>query len=60
MRCETFLPYLRGKEALFDDRFEGGPGQFIYEETPRAGAKSGIARRGLEGAADALLKVFGI
>ncbi|PWF40342.1 hypothetical protein C7C56_026245 [Massilia glaciei] len=60
MRCETFFPYLRGRESLFHDRFEGGPGQFIYEETPRAGVGGGAARRGLEGVADALLKVFGI
>ncbi|MES3024007.1 MAG: hypothetical protein V4857_20775 [Pseudomonadota bacterium] len=60
MRCETFFPYLRGRESLFHDRFEGGPGQFIYEETPRAGGRGGLAKRGLEGVADALLKVFGI
>src|SRR5688500_15474324 len=34
IRCETFVPYLRGQEELFNDLFAGGPGWFIYEEMP--------------------------
>jgi len=59
-RCETFVSYLRGKEALFNDLFAGGPGVFVYEETPARTRRTGITGRGLEGALDALLKAFGI
>lgn len=59
-RCETFVSYLRGKEALFNDLFAGGPGVFLYEEMPAAGRRGGIVGRGLEGVLDALLKAFGI
>ena len=59
-RAETFLPYLFGQEDLLRDRIAAGSGILIAEEAPRAGqAKTGI-KRGLEGAADAFLKVFGI
>lgn len=59
-RCETFVSYLRGKEALFNDLFAGGPGLFVYEEMPATGRRRGIVGRGLEGALDAALKAFGI
>jgi hypothetical protein len=59
-RCETFVSYLRGKEALFNDLFAGGPGIFVYEEMPAGGRRAGIVGRGLEGVLDALLKAFGI
>lgn len=58
-RSETFVPYLRGQQALFNDRFDGD-GIFLYEETPRQGKQPGRAGRWFEGAADAVLKVFGI
>lgn len=59
-RAETFLPYLLGQESLLKDRIAAGSGILIAEEAPRAGqARSGI-KRGLEGAVDAALKVFGI
>jgi hypothetical protein len=59
-RAETFLPYLLGQESLLKDRIAAGSGILIAEEAPRAGqARSGI-KRGLEGAVDAVLKVFGI
>jgi hypothetical protein len=59
-RTETFVPYLFGREPLLKDRIAAGSGVLIAEEAPMAGrAKKGI-RHGLEGAADALLKVFGI
>jgi hypothetical protein len=60
VRCETFVPYLRGHEDLFNDLFAGGPGWFVYEEMPARGGRYGIAGRGLEGLTDAVLKAFGI
>lgn len=59
-RTETFVPYLRGREALFNDLFSGGPGRFVYEEMPAGGRRAGIAGRGLEGVVDAVLDAFGI
>ncbi|KAB7644864.1 hypothetical protein [Polymorphobacter fuscus] len=59
-RTETFIPYLFGREPLLKDRVAAGSGLLIAEEAPMAGrAKRGI-RHGLEGAIDAVLKVFGI
>jgi hypothetical protein len=59
-RTETFVPYLFGRESLLKDRIAAGSGVLIAEEAPMAGrARKGI-RHGLEGATDALLKVFGI
>lgn len=59
-RTETFVPYLFGREPLLKDRIAAGSGVLIAEEAPMAGrVKKGI-RQGLEGATDALLKVFGI
>lgn len=60
MRSETFLPYLMGKQALLNDRFDGDAGFYIYEETPRHGKQPGKAGNFFEGFTDAMLKVFGI
>jgi hypothetical protein len=60
VRCETFFPYYQGKTALLQDRFEGGQGYYVYDETPRAGKQGHLLGRGLEGLSDAVLKVFGI
>ncbi len=60
IRCETFVPYLRGQEDLFNDLFAGAPGWFVYEEMPARDRKAGVTGRGLEGITDAILKVFGI
>jgi hypothetical protein len=60
IRCETFVPYLRGQEELFNDLFAGGPGWFIYEEMPGRDSRAGLTGRGLEGLVDAFLKAFGI
>jgi hypothetical protein len=60
IRCETFVPYLRGQEELFNDLFAGGPGWFIYEELPARDGRTGVTGRGLEGLLDAFLKAFGI
>ncbi len=59
-RCQTFLPYLTGRSALLNDRFEGDPGFCIYEEALPAGSQKGLFGRGLDGLTDAVLKVFGI
>ncbi|OEZ82547.1 hypothetical protein JAB8_46130 [Janthinobacterium sp. HH106] len=60
MRSETFLPYLRGQQALLNDRFDGGNGVYLYEETPRHGKQPGKIGSWFEGFTDAILKVFGI
>lgn len=60
VRCETFVPYLRGREELFNDLFSGGPGRYVYEEMPSRGGRRGTSGRGLEGFTDAILKAFGI
>ena len=60
IRCETFVPYLRGREALFNDLFAGERGWFVYEEMPARDKRAGVTGRGLEGLTDAMLKVFGI
>jgi hypothetical protein len=59
-RCETFGSYLMGQQELFNDRFSGGQGVYIYEETPQGDAKGGTAGRGIEGVLDSLLKIVGI
>lgn len=59
-RTETFWPYFLGREALFKDKVEGGDGLLIVEEAPLAGHPSGHRRHGLEGAADAALKLVGL
>jgi len=57
---QSFISNLRGKEDLFNDEFAGGPGRYVYEEMPAGGRRTGVTGRGLEGAVDAVLKVFGI
>lgn len=59
-RTETFIPYLFGREPLLKDRVAAGSGVLIAEEAPMAGRGRRGIRRGLEGAADAMLKVFGL
>ncbi|KAB8050922.1 hypothetical protein GCN78_12235 [Janthinobacterium rivuli] len=60
MRSETFIPYLRGQQALLNDRFDGDNGVYLYEETPRHGKQPGKVGSWFEGCTDAILKVFGI
>lgn len=59
-RCETFVSYWRGEQELFNDRFAGDSGFYIYEEMPTRTGTSGITGRGMEGLTDSALKVFGI
>lgn len=58
-RTETFWPYFLGREQLFKDRVQAGDGLLIVEEAPIAGRR-GEARHGLEGTADAMLKLVGL
>lgn len=58
-RTETFWPYFLGREQLFKDRVQAGDGLLIVEEAPMAGRR-GEARHGLEGTADAMLKLVGL
>lgn len=60
LRSETFIPYLRGQQALLNDRFDGDNGVYLYEETPRHGKHPGKVGSWFEGVTDAILKVFGI
>lgn len=60
VRTETFVPYWMGKDALFDDRFGGIDGSYLYEERPLDRRGNAVLGRGLEGLADGVLKVFGI
>lgn len=59
-RCETFGSYLMGKQELFNDKFSGEPGFYVYEEMPHGGNKTGLFGRGIEGLTDSILKVFGV
>lgn len=59
-RCETFVSYFTGEEELFNDRFSGGPGCYLYEARPDERRKTGLTGRGMEGLLDAALKVFGV
>lgn len=59
-RCETFLDYLLGRDALFNDKFSGENGVYLTEEIPHRGNKTGFFGRGLEGLLDGVLKGFGI
>ena len=45
---------------VLNDLFAGSPGRFVYEEMPGGARRAGMRGRGLEGLADAVLKVFGI
>lgn len=59
-RSDTFGAYLLGKQGLLNDSFGGASGFYVYEEMPHTLVRGGRVRRGLEGVADSLLKVFGI
>lgn len=59
-RSEIFVPYLSGRTSLFRDRVDKGDGILIIEEAPLSARGGGNVKRGLEGAFDAALKVFGI
>ncbi len=60
VRAEPFIPYLRGRQPLFQDRFSGQHACYLYEEVPRHARPDGGRRNPLEALADAGLKAFGI
>jgi hypothetical protein len=60
VRSETFIAYLLGKKALFNDQFAGPNGSFAYQEIPSTEQRSGFTGRTLAGLMDGLLKAFGI
>jgi hypothetical protein len=60
VRAEAFVPYLRGKQALFDDWFAGEGGIYLTEQKSEAGSGRRGLGRGIEGVVDAALKAFGI
>lgn len=59
-RCETFVPYWLGKDRLFNDRFGGIDGSYVYEERPLDRRGNALVGRGLEGLSETVLKLFGI
>jgi hypothetical protein len=60
VRTETFVPYWLGKDDLFNDRFGGIDGSYLYEERPLDRRGNALTGRGLQGLSEAVLKVFGI
>jgi hypothetical protein len=60
VRTETFVPYWLGKDELFNDRFGGIDGSYVYEERPLDRRGNVLLGRGLEGLSEGVLKVFGI
>ena len=59
-RSETFVAYVRGKQALLHDSFQGDAGFYVYGEMPHAAPHGSGAARWLRGVGDSVLKVFGI
>lgn len=60
VRAEPFIPYLRGRQPLFQDAFSGQDAYYLYEEVPRHAQANGRNRNPLEVLFDAGLKAFGI
>lgn len=60
VRADPFIPYLRGRQPLFHDKFDGVHACYLYEEVPRNARRGGGQRNPLEGLLDAGLKAFGI
>lgn len=59
-RTETFWPYFLGLQQLLKDKVEAGEGVLVLEEAPASAGGGTSPRRGLEGAADVLLKAVGL
>jgi hypothetical protein len=60
VRADPFIPYLRGRQALFHDKFTGQNAYYLYEEVPRNARPDGQRHNPLEVLLDAGLKAFGI
>lgn len=59
-RTETFVPYWLGKDELFNDRFGGIDGSYLYEERPLDRRGNALVGRGLQGLLEGVFKVFGL
>lgn len=59
-RTDPFFPYLRGKQALLNDRFAGSDAYYLYEEIPRRARPGHQKNNPFELFIDAGLKAFGI
>jgi hypothetical protein len=59
-RTETFWPYFLGLESLLKDKAEAGRGLLVIEEAPVSAGGRALPAKGLEGAADVLLKAVGL
>ncbi|NHZ43463.1 hypothetical protein [Massilia aquatica] len=60
VRADPFVPYLRGRQPLFYDKFSGQDAYFLYEEVPRNTRPGGQQHNPLEVVLDVGLKAFGI
>jgi hypothetical protein len=60
VRADPFIPYLRGRQSLFHDKFTGQDAYYLYEEVPRNARPDGQKHNPLEVLLDASLKAFGI
>jgi len=60
VRAEPFIPYLRGRQALLQDKFTGDGAFYLYEEVPRKARPGQPNHNPLEVLVDAGLKAFGI
>lgn len=60
LRAEPFLPYLMGRQPLFQDAFTGPDACFLYEEVARNARPGRRSNNPLEALLDAGLKAFGI
>lgn len=59
-RTETFWPYFFGLQPLLKDEVRAGSGIVVIEEAPLSAGGRAARRRGLEGAADVVLKAVGL
>ena len=60
VRADPFVPYLRGRQPLFHDKFAGSDACYLYEEVPRNAHPGGQKQNPVEALLDAGLKAFGI
>lgn len=60
VRAEPFIPYLRGRQPLLQDKFTGHSAFYLYEEVPRKARPGQPNHNPLEVLVDAGLKAFGI
>ena len=59
VETETFWAYVTNKKGLLRDRFRGGPGILISEESPSGSKRRRFGKRGFEDLADSAINVAG-